>query len=335
MLSLKANMNLKVAKKLKKIKNPKKVVKKEIIEDENKFNFDDEIIIGVTRIPDKNNVKSKKSNVKKRKKKNIKPNNKKVIIEDEEINEEVIENKKRKIRIIKYTSIATMILIAIVATMFSPLFNVKEIKVIGNEKISENEIISLSQIEKEENTFKINKISATKNIKQNAYIESVQIKRNLPSEIEIIVEERKASFMLEYGGNYVYINNQGYILEISSEKLNLPIIQGQATEDTDFIAGNRLINEDLQKLSTVLKIMEQAKNIEISELITKIDVSNKEDYKIVLDSEKKTIYLGDCTNLNTRMLNVKVILEKEKGIEGDIFVDMDLNNSYPTFRQKV
>ena len=319
---------------VKKKNNNKKVVKKQINNDENKFSFDDEIIIGVTKIPDKKNISNKNNSKKSNKKNNIKnkkKNTKKTIIEDEEI----IQKRKNKFRIIKYTTLIVIIAIAVIATMFSPLFNIKEITVVGNEKISENEIISLSQIEKDQNTFKINKITVTKNIKQNPYIESVKIKRNLPSEVEIIIEERKASFMLEYGGSFVYINNQGYILEISSEKLNLPIIQGQTTEDKELVEGNRLINEDLQKMSTVLKIMEQAQINEIEWLITKIDIENKENYKIVLEEEKKTVYLGDCTNLSTRMLNVKAIIEKEKGIEGEIFVDMDLNTSYPTFRQKV
>ena len=319
-----------MVKKIKKKNNNKKVEK-----DENKFSFDDEIIIGVTKRPEKNNSKNNKSKIKnKKKKKSVKKkvkNNKKFVVEDEE----KIEKRKKKLRIIKYVALALSIVTVIILTMFSPLFNIKKIKVVGNEKISENEIISLSQIQKDENTFKMNKITVTKNIKQNPYIESVKIKRNLPSEVEIIVEERKTSFMLEYGGNFVYINNQGYILEISGEKLDVPIIQGQATEDENLIEGNRLINEDLKQLSVVLKIIEQAQINEIENLITKIDISNKANYKILMEEEKKIVYLGDCSNLSTRMLNVKAIIEKEKGIEGEVFVDMDLNNSYPTFRQKV
>ena len=41
--------------------------------------------------------------------------------------------------------------------MFSPLFNIKTIEVEENELISKNEIISLSQIQIDENIFKFNK----------------------------------------------------------------------------------------------------------------------------------------------------------------------------------
>ena len=52
-------------------------------------------------------------------------------------------------------------------------------------------------------------------------------------------------------------------------------------------------------------------------------------------SEDKTIYLGKCSNLSTQMLYIKEMLEREKGIEGEFFVDMDLNISNPVFREKV
>ena len=54
------------------------------------------------------------------------------------------------------------------------------------------------------------------------------------------------------------------MLEISSAKLDLPILQGASTKTTDFIVGNRLCLEDLEKMSGLIKIMELAKVNEIS-----------------------------------------------------------------------
>lgn len=348
--------------KKKKKRNVKKTTKIKKEENNNDtFCFDDEIIIGVTKMPEekqtkpnnkkqsikkKNNKKQNKNTSKKQsinknniQKKNAKNVNKKVQskvqYKKKTLSNEQIENKKRNIKIVKYSAIAVCILTAVVCTMFSPLFNIGNITVIGNEKISSNEIISLSQIQKGENTYKISKSKTIKKIKENAYIENVTIKRKLPSEVQITVQERKTSFQIEYASSFVYINNQGYILEVSSEKLNLPIIQGQETEDEKYVAGNRLCDNDLEKLEIVIKIMEMAEINEISDLITRIDISNSENYKIVFEGEGKIAYLGDSVNLSTKMLHIKKIIEKEKGIEGEIFVNVDLNTGYPTFRQKV
>ena len=61
--------------------------------------------------------------------------------------------------------------------MLSSFFNIKNIEVTGNTKLTSQEIISLSQIQLDENTFKIVKSKIEKNIKQNAYKEKVDIKR--------------------------------------------------------------------------------------------------------------------------------------------------------------
>ena len=60
--------------------------------------------------------------------------------------------------------------------------------------------------------------------------------------------------MLQYGNGYVYIDGQGYILEISDQKIDKPIIKGYSTPEGDLQLGNRLKEEDLQRLDTVIKI---------------------------------------------------------------------------------
>lgn len=94
--------------------------------------------------------------------------------------------------------------------MLSPFFNIKNIEIVGNQKLTNEEIISLSQVQKDENTFKLVKSKVQKNIKQNAYVENVKIKRNLPDTITIEIEERTPTYMITFANAYAYINNQGY-----------------------------------------------------------------------------------------------------------------------------
>lgn len=338
----------KISNEKKKVKNKKKVNHKKTLEEneielgKDLFSFDDEMVIGVNKKREENTPKKKKNNTKnnskknKKKKNNKKAKNKKTkrMLTDEEIEIQRIKRMK-KLKIAKYLMLIALFITLIVVTMFSPLFNIKSIVVTGNNKITQNEIISLSQVQLEENTYKINKYKVKQRIKENAYIEDVTIKRKLPSELQISIVERQVAFMIEYGASFVYIDNQGYILEISENKLELPILQGIQTESTQFEAGKRLENEDLQKMNTVLKIMEIAKNNDISNIITRIDIEDEENYKIIFETKEKTAYLGDNSNLNTKILTIKAILEKNEGIAGEIFVNMDLNTNYPIFRERV
>lgn len=328
--------------------------KKHVTEEkeDNRFSFDEEIVIGVTKKEEpkqekqnpKQNKKRKKQIAHKKKientkqgkvtkKQDPKPVKRKAISQEEKEKRE--KKRKRTLHLIQYTMLGALLITVILCAMYSPIFNVQTIQVEGNDLITKKEIISLSQIQIEQNTFQLSKRNIEKQIKQNAYIEKVEIKRKLPSTILLQVEERKPAYLLEYAGSYVYLDKQGYMLEIKAEKLELPILQGARTQTSDFVVGNRLCREDLEVLSTVLKIMELAQENQINTLITRIDIEEKENLKLILETKEKVAYLGDSSNLNTKILTIKSILEKTEQIPGEIFVNKDLNKEYPVFRERV
>lgn len=247
--------------------------------------------------------------------------------------------KKQKRRIIAKLSFVAILIIMLIGGfvyfLLSPVFNIKNIKVTNNANIATEEIIKASNIKINENMFKFSKREAKKAILKNPYIEEVKIKRKPFNNVEIIVKERVATLMLEYGNSYVYINNQGYILEISTEKLDVPMLTGYVTPLDQVKPGNRLSKEDLERLSVVLNIMQAAKVEELDYLISKIDIKNKREITLTFETEGKTAHLGACTNLSYQMQFIRQFIDREKGIEGDIFVDMDLNKKNPVFREKV
>lgn len=260
------------------------------------FNFDKEIVIGVTKLPEpkqeknKNKKKNKKSKetkgqaTRKNKKhtnvnKKAKPN-KKIDLKKE-------KRKRRMKSFIKGMAITTILIGLTLALLLSPMFKLSKIEVNGNTKISNNEIIILSEIEEGDNIFLINNNSVINKIKQNPYIESVKVEKQLPDKIVLQIEERQATYALKYGEEYVYINNQGYILEIAESPNNLPQILSYKTSQEDIKVGNRLSDEDLELLEIVLKIMKVANSNGIGNLITSIDIANKNDIILRLESERK------------------------------------------------
>ena len=298
------------------MKNKKKQNKDDI------FNFEDEIVIGISdkKTQEKNREQIKKD-IKTKKNKKKKNNKKKNLVKF----------------FVKWTSILLLLVGTIIFILTTPMFNIKNININGIEYLTEEQILSLSELNKNENIFKNSKSKISEKIKQNPYVESVIIKRALPDTLNINIKERKRSYMLNFVNGYVYIDTQGYILEISEEKLEVPIISGYKTQEEKIVEGNRLEIEDLENLNNVLKITKSLEEIEISKnIITNIDISNKEDYTVYIESEKKMIHFGDISNLNNKILYVKAMIDSEKNIEGEIFVNGDLNNKFrPFFREKV
>ena len=284
---------------------------------ENQFDYDNEMVIKMTN---KNNQRQEEKTKQKMSKKQ----------------RQILKKKKRIKLMLKFTALLIIIIAGIIFALVSPIFNIKEINVSNNNQINTETIISLSQLNLGQNIFKFNKNKVNKNIKTNAYIESVEIKRKLPNKVQIQIEERKQEYNVEFLNGYAYINNQGYILQISEEKQALPTIQGISTPDEQIVEGNRLNSEDLEKLEVIIQIMNICKNYELDSKITNIDISTKDEYTLYLEEEKKTIYLGDKSNLSNKMLYVQVIIEENRGKEGAIFVNGDLNNNFkPRFKEKV
>lgn len=241
------------------------------------------------------------------------------------------EKKKKLLKIIKWTSLIVIILVLWIGFFSSSLFDIKKIEVTGNTKLTSDQIIDDSKIIEGKNIFKYMKPTIIKNIKGNPYIESVKIKRKYPNQIVITVQERSIKYYLKYNDNYVYINSQGYILELSSVKPEVPELKGYSTKPEELVAGGRINIDDLEKLSTVIKILDSCKEINISELISFINIKDKDDYSIYLEQEKKLIKLGDATNLSTKMLYIKSILENTNSMQGTIFAQGNLNKGFKIY----
>lgn len=279
------------------------------------------------------NKKQDRRNIKNKKKvsnKNIKSQDKK-----KRKKKKVKKKISKKMKIIKWTSIISIFIGLSIYTLLSPLFNVLTITVEGNVKISETEILSLSQMLIDQNIFSYNLEEIKTNIKQNAYIESVKVVRNFPDNITLEIEERKSSYLIMIGAGYGYISNQGYVLDISNSNLDLPIITGYTTELENLRIGNRLNVDDLVKLGDVLKIVESAQNNDLLGEITYIDITDTTNYILELEKYNKTVHLGDTTNLSTKMLLILKFIEVEGDTKGEIILNMNLNNekNKPYFRK--
>lgn len=314
------------------------------INDDEIFSFNSEMVLGVNSSDEKEEktkARRKKSKIKKEKNKK-KPKTKDRFVEQTEqptkqkTYKKRKKSKKKKInkKVIGFFSIIILIAIIVVLALTAPIFNITDITVNGNNQVSTNMIINLSGLRKGENIFKFNSTVEQK-IKENTYIESVNIKRKLPGTVIISVKERTVKYQINLINSYVYIDKNGYILENSSEKKDVPVIVGLSIKEDEMLNEKRLKTDDLEKLNDIIKIIDSTKTINIDNLITEINTENKENYVLYLESKGKKINLGDTSNLTNKMLYVKKILEKEEGKTGSAFVNGDLSAGFkPYFREE-
>ena len=272
---------------------------------------EEEIIIGYNTKKKKDKPPKKKDKKSKRKKKNTWRKVKKVLL------------------LLLKIILIIGILAGVGAFLFvSPVFNITEIRVENSNKISENTYISLSEIQIGENIFRISKSKIIEQIKQESYVENVEVKREYPGTVVITVTERTPAYMIEKNGEmYAYIDKNGYNLETTTQALDIPILKGTITDIENLETGARISDEDLSKFNDLIRIMDGIKNNNIQEKLLSVDISDDKNYILEFKNSNKKVILGDTSELSTKMLWIKYFMEKSEEEAGTVHLN-DIENVY-------
>lgn len=287
----------------------------------------------------KNKISSKENTNVKTKNKVVKTANKQVKnIKRKTADDKSARSKKNKSfsKIFSWT-ILTVIFIAILAFLLkSETFKICNIEITGTSQVSQETILLLSEIDLNDNIFLTNTIRAKNKISQNPYIKDVNIKRELPDKIIIEIIEKEKAFILQIDEMFAYVDKFGNILDISETKVeNLILLKGFKTSKEKIAEGETLEEKDLEKLEDVHKILRSAEKEELNEKIFSINIKDKNNYILDFPTYKKIIYIGDTSNLSTKMLRAKDILDKTMDKEGKIFVNGEFSEGFdPYFREE-
>ena len=240
---------------------------------------------------------------------------------------------KSKIKTIFFLVLVIFIAICIYL-LTSATYNIKSIEIEGNKVLTDEEVINLSNIKTGQNIFTTLEVVTKVKMKENGYIEDVKIKKKYPDKIKIQVKERQKAYqVLTETGCYIYIDEQGYILDYSLDKLDLKVITGMSISESQVKEIKRLEKKDLDKMERILHIREQAQKIGIEQDVEQIDVND--EYIIHLKDDKIIINIGDATDLSERMFFVKAILKEENNNSGTIYVNGNINEGFaPYFSAK-
>lgn len=229
-----------------------------------------------------------------------------------------IYQKKRtstKIFVLLLTVIALVILV-----LFSPLFQVREVVISGNNRVSADAIRQASGIVLGVNTLKIDLRRTEAQISTIAFIDSVQAVRKFPGTIEITVTESTEVAYIPFIGNLVGIDQEGKILEIKPKDtdVQLPLILG--ADLTGFSIGTTIRVENADKLDTILQLLKQISVNELTTAIQSIDVSDLNDIKLLLHSGT-AVNLGSQKELIYKMSFLKQVLAQPDEKRGGV-IDM-------------
>lgn len=213
---------------------------------------------------------------------------------------EIIRKKVVKRRIRRcIMSIILLISILVTLALKLELFDIKQVEVEGNRKITKTSIVTSAQVEFGENIFYFNSNKAKKNILENPYILEAKVKRVIPDKIHITVEERIAEFYLMNKNLYYIINDEGVLLETRNDIEGMKLVELKGMDLTGIQLGGKVNCDDDRKYKIIK---------ELSQLIN----NNTSDLRI------KEYNFQDITDMYLYINDMKVIIGPFENIEDKI-----------------
>jgi len=228
----------------------------------------------------------------------------------------------------KRTRLITIIILLVISIFFilytrTSFFHISAIEVYGNEKIKDDKLILASGIMIGENIFKISLKMAEENILLHPYIKNVDIKRKLPDKIEISVDERKEIAVIDYAGSYIYVDEEGIILNILSEKDNSQIVEINGIEISNPRVSQKVEFNNEQIGDNILELLNESRKLGLSNSITTISVDENNKVTFHLDDGGEVAF-GTLDDVKYK-LNFLVSILKELDAKNQGFKKIHLD----------
>ena len=216
--------------------------------------------------------------------------------------------RKQKKQIAMLTFIVLAASIAAIM-LLTPGFDIKNISVYGNSVVSEEEIVQNSGIVQGENIFSVSLKQVKDNISSIGYIESVKVKRKLPSTIDITVVEEVGVGYIKTKDCYVIITAEGRCIDITdgikenedgtAALPDLPVIKG--LKNVKYKLGNVLASEDERKLNALFACLHEFSRQGYVFNIREIDVTETDNIKFYYMTKDLCVALGKPEKIDYKM----------------------------------
>lgn len=206
--------------------------------------------------------------------------------------------KNRRKKLIIRSAICFLFLIIGIILVLTMFFNINEITVSGDAVYSTESIIASSGASIGDNLIFISKDEINEKISTELpYVDSVKIKRHLPSGLELVITKTEAKYALVQDGYYTLLNKNGKVLESGLEFIGENITLLNMGEIVSAEVGANIVTENEKVYDKLLLVSNACEECGL-ENITSIDLSDIYNIKLLYQG-RITLELGETDNTNT------------------------------------
>ena len=226
-----------------------------------------------------------------------------------ELKKQQLKKNKRRNKLKRRFYIFTVffILVGITAILFkAPFFNISEVICIGQEQLTEEEILKAAQVEEGKNIFLTNISDVKERVAAIPRVSESNARRIFPNKVKIWVREAVPCLAVEKDGKFAVCDKNTKVLEIADEnKDNLCVLKLSDTKDVKPGDTYADINDFRDK--KLLELIDIMENLGMINLSNYIDFSDISDIIILYDSRLK-IKIGNTNDLEYKLKFINEII---------------------------
>lgn len=186
-------------------------------------------------------------------------------------------------------TVGAMILMDLV--MNSEHFQVQSVTVQGNHRLSDQDVIDLSDIRQGVSTFDLDLESIGEKIAESDWIHSARIMRKLPQGIIVDISEREACYIINLEYLY-YVDRDGEIFKVlrGGDALDYPLVTG--LDRQQLLDRPEVSQQRLQQVAEMLNDLQQREVFNVSD-VAQIDINPQEGFVLYSDPFGVPIHVGN------------------------------------------
>ena len=233
----------------------------------------------------------------------------------------------RQRRIFVFTVFAIVVCLCI--ALFTPLFGISEVRVVGNKLIPAEEIVAGSGIELGENVFRFSKKKALKGVSALTYVEGATIKRKFPAKVEIRIQEAKPGLVFDTPTEFVVCTMGGRVLEKTDDvtEISAPLVFGIDVKSAE--PAKRIQTADSDALKMNLEHIGCFYDTEHWEQIDEFYVGDISNFMLVMKSGMKVTFgsIDSTEALQRKIKMMEKILPQIKQAQ-NTYLDLTTDKGY-------
>ena len=196
--------------------------------------------------------------------------------------------------------------------VYVPFFTLKEVKLIGAENLTVEDILKIGDIYIGEPIFELETDKVTSRLAQDLRIESVKVRRIVPNTLEVTLKERKplATIVCDYG--YLDLDKNGKIIDSykNLREMKIPMITGSRVQD-------KYIGDDVED-EVVEKILDFLQNLDAESLEKLSEVA-------IISADYVVAYTATEKSVQIRIGKLEERTEEKINLVKDFLHDLDSN----------